>query len=77
MADEFGDHLFSVPTYQPKTRPDPAPSPPDEGVDPFGIPGDIPPAEPDQPEPVLLVPSPKPKPDEDRDTPADRDTSPA
>ena len=41
---------FKIPTFpKPKPRLDPAPSPPDEGVDPFGIPGNIPSAEPDQP----------------------------
>ena len=44
----------------PKPRPGPVPSSPDEGVDPFGIPGKIPP-EPEQPAPVLLVPSSKPE----------------
>ena len=53
---------FKIPTFpNPKPRPDPAPSPPGESVDPFGIPGNIPP-EPEQPAPVLLVPSPKPEP---------------
>ena len=67
MADVFDTGSapggqFKIPTFpKPKPRPDPAPSPPDEGVDPFGIPGNIPSAEPDQPAPVLLVPSPKPK----------------
>ena len=62
---------FKIPTFpNPKPRPDPAPSPPGESVDPFGIPGNIPP-EPEQPAPVLLVPSPKPEPPV-----ADRDTTP-
>ena len=67
MADVFDPGSapggqFKIPTFpNPKPRPDPAPSPPDEGVDPFGTPGKIPP-EPDQPAPVLLVPSPKPEP---------------
>ena len=56
MADEFGDHLFSVPTYQPKPRPAPAPSPPDEGVDPFGQTFETPAPEPDQPAPVTVEP---------------------
>ena len=66
MADEFDlgsvQHgQFKIPAFpNPKPRPDPAPSPQDEGVDPFGTPGKIPP-EPDQPAPVLLVPSPKPE----------------
>ena len=52
-----------IPTFpNPKPRSDPAPSPPDEGVDPFGTPGKIPSAEPDQPTPVLLVPSLNPQP---------------
>ena len=58
------------PSPSPSLDPDPAPSSPDEGVDPFGIPRDIPP-EPDQPAPVLLVPSPKPQP-----SVADSDTTP-
>ena len=70
MADVFGNTQFGIPTVTQSQPASPAPSPPDEGVDPFGIPGDIPPAEPDQPAPMLLVPSPRP----DKDTPADRDT---
>ena len=66
MADVFDSGSapggqFKIPAFpNPKPRPDPAPSSPDEGVDPFGTPGNIPSAEPDQPPPVLLVPSPKP-----------------
>ena len=55
MADVFdpgsapGGQL-KIPTFpNPKPRADPAPSPPDEVVDPFGIPGNIASAEPDQP----------------------------
>ena len=70
MADVFGNTQFGIPTVTKSQPASPAPSPPDEDVDPLGIPGDIPPAEPDQPEPVLLVLSPRP----DKDTPADRDT---
>ena len=76
MADVFdpgsaSGGQFKIPAFpNPKPRPDPAPSPPDEGVDPFGIPRKIPP-EPDQPAPVLLVPSPKPEP-----SVADSDTTP-
>ncbi len=76
MADVFDSDSapsgqFKIPTFpNPKPWPDPASSPPDEGVDPFGIPGNIPP-EPDQTAPVLLVPSPKPEP-----SVADSDTTP-
>ena len=77
MADVFDPGSapggqFKIPAFPKlKPRPDPAPSPPDEGVDPFGTPGKIPSAEPDQPAPVLPVPSPKPQPPV-----ADSDTTP-
>ena len=38
------------------------PRPPDEGVDTFGQPAETPPPEPNQPAPVVLVPSTKPEP---------------
>ena len=74
MADVFSNAQFEIPTFpNPKPRPDSAPSPPDEGVDPFGIPGNIPSTERDQPPPVLLVPSSKPElPVADRDTTPDQ-----
>ena len=61
----FGNTQFGIPTVRKSQPASPAPSPPDEGVDPFGT-SNIPPDEPDQPAPV----SPRP----DKDTPADRDT---
>ena len=65
MADVFGKTQFGIPTVTRSQPASPAPSPPDEGVDPFGT-SNIPADEPGQPAPV----SPKP----DKDTPADRDT---
>ena len=55
MADIFGNTQFGIPTVRKSQPASPAPSPPDEGVDPFGT-SNIPPDEPDQPAPVTVDP---------------------
>ena len=65
MADVFGNTQFGIPTIRKPQPASPAPSLPDDGVDPFGT-SNIPVDEPGQPAPVSAKP--------DTDTPADRDT---
>ena len=52
--------VCKVAAVPPTTTTKPKPTPPDEGVDAFGQPAETPPPEPDQPAPVVLVPSTKP-----------------